>query len=177
MDAVTLFKAQAIATIATIEAETVPDMVVKDRVTKVPNPYLGRVKKVSRVNGIVGGWNYTNSVNNQRIRESNAQTVEEVEAVPEFEALPRAWGERLPKTGLVQYKENFYVEVKVQNSLETEYFIDGVPATPEQVEELKKYFPKKTEGARQQVEKPVILRDYAVENIKSVKMHGTLYRF
>ena len=68
MDAVTLFKAQAIATIATIEAETVPDMVVKDRVTKVPNPYLGRVKKVSRVNGIVGGWNYTNSVDRKSTR-------------------------------------------------------------------------------------------------------------
>jgi len=177
MDAVTLFMNQNSATIATLETETIPDMVKKDRITKEPNPWSGRVTKQSRVNGIVGAWNYTNSVNNQRVRESNAETVAEVEAVPEFTAEPRSWGERLPNTGLVKHGENYYVEIKVQRAIETTYMVDGRPATSEELSDIKRYLPQKTEGTRQEVEKPVILRDYKVDSIKSVRINGQNVEF
>lgn len=172
MDAISLFMNQNSATIATMETETIPDMVKKDRVTGQPNPYIGRVVKQSRVNGIVGAWNYESAVNRQRVRESDAETIAEVESIPEFVAEPRSWGERLPQTGLVKHGENYYVEIKVQRAIETTYLIDGRPATDDELEDLKRYLPKKKEGTRQQVEKPVILRDYKVESIKSVTMNG-----
>jgi len=177
MDAVTLFMNQNTATIATLETETIPDMVKKNRVTKEPNPWIGRVKKQSRVNGIVGAWNYSNAVNNQRVRESDAETVAEVEAIPEFTAEPRSWGERLPNTGLVKHGENYYVEIKVQRAIETTYMVDGQPATSEELSDIKQYLPQKKEGTRQNVENPIILRDYNVGSIKAVKINGQTVPF
>lgn len=173
MDFFTLFLSQGNATIATLTALTVPAMVKKDRETKQPNPFIGRVLKRSKVNGIVGGWNYASAVNRQRIREANPQTIAEVEAVPDFEAMPRSWGTRIPNSGLVQHGNKYYVELKVERSLETTYLIDGQPATDKQLEELKKFLPKKSESSRQEVEKQIILRDYALESISHVKINGT----
>jgi hypothetical protein len=162
--------------IATLLTDVEPDMVKKDRDTKEPNPYLGRIRKRSRVNGIIGAWNYTNSVNNQRVRESDAETVEEVEAVPVFEALPRAWGERLAGTALVHHKGQHYVEVKVERAIETVYVIDGEEATPEQIADLRRFLSKRdNEGQRQEVEKVIILRDYKLDNIRAVRVNGEQY--
>jgi len=158
--------------IVTLLTDVEPEMVKKDRETKEPNPFLGRVRKASRVNGIIGAWNYTNSVNNQRVRESDAETVEEVEAVPTFEALPRTWGERLTGTALVHHKGQHYVEIKVERAIETVYMVDGREATEAEVEQIKRYLPKKTEGARQEVEKVIVLRDYKLESIKGLRVHG-----
>jgi len=162
--------------IATLLTDVEPEMVKKDRETKEPNPYLGRVRKQSRVNGIIGAWNYTNAVNNQRMRESDAETVEEVEAVPIFEALPRAWGERLTGTALVHHKGQYYVEVKVERAIETVYMIDGRPASEAEVEAIRRYLPKReNEGQRQEVEKIVVLRDYKLDSIKAVRVGGEQY--
>lgn len=162
--------------IATLLTDVEPGMVKKDRDTKEPNPYLGRVRKRSRVNGVIGAWNYGNAVNNQRVRESDAQTVEEVEAVPEFVPLPRAWGERLTGTALVHHKGQHYVEVKVERAIETVYVIDGEEATPEQIADLRRFLDKRdNEGQRQEVEKVIILRDYKLDSIKGVRVHGEQY--
>lgn len=175
MDFFALFNTQSNPTIATLTTCTIPAMVKKDRETKQPNPFIGRVLKRSKVNGIVGGWNYASAVNRQRLREANPQTVAEVEAVPDFEALPRSWGTRVPNSGLVQHGNKYYVELKVERSLETTYLIDGQPATDKQLEELKKFLPKKSESTRQGVEKQIILRDYALESVVGVKMNGQYF--
>lgn len=148
------------ATIVTIEAEVVPAM------RKTANPFFGRVTKVSRVNGMIG-WNYENSVNNQRKREGDDT---------EFEAHPRKWGERVAGTPFVVHKGNTYLEIKVERVLGTVYLLDDRPVTTEQMESIRKFLPKTREPSRQGVAKTVILRDYNLDNIRAVRKAGQDYR-
>jgi hypothetical protein len=141
-------------TFVTIVAETDP------KLRKRGNPYAGRVTKRSRVNGAIG-WIYGNGVNRQRIREG---------LDPDFEAFPRKWGERIKGTPFVEHKGNTYLELKVERVLGTEYLLDGEPIDRSLIEE---WLPKrKPEGERQQVENPVILRDYNLANIKAIAFDG-----
>lgn len=153
------------ATPVTLVARTVPPM------RKTGNPLAGDVVKVSRVNAIIG-FLYENSVNNQRLREQG-------EDAPLFESHPRKWGRRVLPSPLVEHtdkKGNFirYLEVKVQKSLGYEYrsISTGTPIPDAEVE---CYLPKKVEGARQEVENPVILRDYDLRNILEIRMLGADY--
>ena len=141
-------------TFVTIIAETDP------KLRKRGNPYAGKVTKRSRVNGAIG-WIYGNGVNRQRIREG---------LEPDFEAFPRKWGERIKGTPFVEHKGNTYLELKVERVLGTEYLLDGEPIDRSLIEE---WLPKrKPEGERQQVENPVILRDYNLANIKAIAFDG-----
>ena len=132
----------------TIVAETTPKL-VGGAATLARFPGL---RKVSRVNGFIG-WNYTNSVNNQRAREGNDET---------FVAHPRKWGERLQGTPLVSHKGEYYLELKVERSLGHRYFTDTREVSHE---EIAPYLSEKRESARQETEKAIILRDYKVSNI------------
>jgi|MDTC01.1.fsa_nt_gb hypothetical protein len=144
------------ASFVTLLAETVPAM------RKTNNPFLDRVTKRSRVNGAIG-WIYPNGVNRQRIREGGE---------PDFEAFPRKWGERIKGTPFVEHKGKTYLELKVENVLGTEWFLDGEPISPEDREAVNAFIPTKVEGARQQVENPVILRDYNLANIREITFDG-----
>jgi hypothetical protein len=143
-------------TIITIDACVEPTM------RKTNNPFIGRVKKVSRVNGMVG-WNYQNSVNNQREREGNEE---------EFVAHPRKWGERVQGTPFVTHKGQVYLELKVQNVQGTTYFLDNRPATDAEIEAIQAFMPKRAGSGRQQVDKAVILRDYKMSSIKAFRAFG-----
>ena len=141
-------------TFVTIVAETDP------KLRKRGNPYAGRVTKRSRVNGAIG-WIYGNGVNRQRVREG---------LEPDFTAHPRKWGERIKGTPFVEHKGNTYLELKVERVLGTEYLLDGKTIDRSLIEE---WLPKrKPEGERQQVESPVILRDYNLANIKAIAFDG-----
>lgn len=134
---------------------------------KTGNPYVGATK-ISTVNGIGGSWNYGTAVNNQRGREEKP-----MDFVPE----PRQWGVRVTHedgalTGLVEHKGGYYLEVRVNRSLQHEYrfnnaVIDGALLHP--------FIREKVEGARQEVEKPIIVRDYKVENIRQITMDGEVF--
>jgi hypothetical protein len=152
---------------ATIFAKTEPKM------RKTDNPYIGRVLKHSQVNGMVN-WHYENSVNNQREREGHGEI---------FEALPRKWGTRIKRpdgtlTPLVEHKGQWYLEVKVQQTIRHEYRFVGTERKLNRIsmEELRKFLTERTgEGARQELEKVVILRDYALENIYQLTLDGQEY--
>lgn len=177
-------------TIVTLYAETVPDMVVKHRETKELNPYLGRLRKQAKVNGMLC-FDYSRSVNLQRIRESNAQTVDEVNAVPEFTPASRSWGHRMrprpwqagdrvtevPDTCFVEYRNWLYVEIKVERRLGVRYTVDRVPIEDNAiVRDVAQYFYKRSESQRQGLKKPVVLRDYGIETILGVQFDGTLWK-
>ena len=152
---------------ATIVAETDP------RLLKTGNPYVGTTK-ISRVNGLLN-WIYENAVNNQRVREN--QPLDNAGEVEHFTALPRKWGVRVKRTDgtvtpLVEYNGKHYLEVKVQKSLGYEYRHNGATIDPAKVEP---FLPKRQEGARQEVDSPVILRDYALENIQQITIDGIVY--
>lgn len=152
----------------TIVAETDP------RLLKTNNPFTG-VRKISRVNGLLN-WIYENAVNNQRVREN--QPLDTAGDVEHFHSMPRKWGSRLRRedgtvTPLVEHKDKHYLELKVQKSLGHEYrdgndaVIDPAAVAP--------FIPKRKEGERQEVDNPVILRDYAIENITQITLDGVVY--
>jgi hypothetical protein len=146
-------------TIVSFAAKTIPPM------RKTKNPYLGRIYKISRVNGIIGIWVYANSVNNQRLRENS---------VADFEALERCWGKRIPYSPFVEYNGFLYLETKVQKSSSAIY-VDGKLASRKQMEHISKFLLRKEgESRRQQLIKEVVLRDYRMDHITHLQLEGQL---
>jgi hypothetical protein len=150
------------AKFTTIVSETDP------RLKKTDNPYYG-TKKIARVNGCIN-WIYQNAVNNQRMREG--QPSDSDGTVEFFTPEPRRWGSRIHGTPLVEHKGHYYLELKVQRSLGYEYRLGAEVIDPSEIEP---FIPKKTEGARQKLAKPVILRDYSIISIRQITMDGIVY--
>jgi len=152
----------------TLCTETVPSM------NKTDNPFYDKIKKCFRVkkrswvNGMIG-WSYQNSVNNQREREGHTET---------FAAQPRKWGERIPGSPLVRNKELYYLELKVERSVEAPlYYLDGeLVENEERLDEIKSYLVKKKQALTQETDKEIILRDYALTSLLSIKLGGEEYR-
>lgn len=123
-----------------------------------------RVVKMSRVNGMVW-FSYQNSVNNQRKREGLSA---------DFKPQPRKWGVRLANSALVEHKGEYYLEVKVEKSLDHKY-LDPDTGKEIAASEVEKFIPQRKEGARQEVESVIILRDYKLSNIQSLTHEGVTY--
>jgi hypothetical protein len=152
-------------------AETTPEL-------KSGNPFGGtcrthRLRKMSRVGGMIG-WVYENAVNNQRAREGKPcdPVTGEVE---HFTPEARRWGVRRRRVDgslspFVDHKGETYLEVKVERSLQCEYRLDD--GTPVDASLVEPWLPNKPEGRRQMVDKPVILRDYSLSNIREVTING-----
>lgn len=140
-------------------SNTVPDM------RKTGNPYYNTLRKESSIYNAIINWTYEISVNKQRIKEGKE---------PDFEALPRAWGERLRGTPLVEHKGKFYLEARMGNVRYTKFLNDGEEIEKEKVEEFLRK--KSNEGARQELNSPIILRDYELKSIREIKMGGMVYR-
>lgn len=134
-------------TFISIESKTEPKL-------KKGNPFNALIK-ISKVFGAIG-FNYENSVNNQRIRES---------LEVDFEAKPRQWGKRIKGTPLVEHKDKYYLEVKVQGA-ESDYFQDNNRVD---VDKIKPWM--YNSKSRQGVEKEVIVRDYSLDNISRIKIN------
>lgn len=120
-------------------------------------PYR-RIQKISRVLGIAN-FHYSNSVNKQRTREGLPAT---------FQAHPRKWGVRIDGCPLVVHKGQYYLELKVEKTLDhPRYLADGRFVS---AEHLEPWLPVRKESARQGTEKPIILRDYSLKNIRKLRL-------
>ena len=132
------------------------------RMNKKGNPYYG-ARKLAQKNGIIN-WRYENAVNNQRAREGKEA---------DFEAYPRVWGKRLDGQPWVLYHDQYYLELKVQRTLSEVYYLEDKFLDKA---ELMKYGLKDEEdGGRQELDKPVKLRDYRLDHICGIKFDGVLY--
>lgn len=151
-------------TFATIETDTVPDM------RKTGNPYVGRVRKLSKVRVMIGA-NYENGVNRQAEREGN-------EDAGEFKAMKLAYGSWLVPHKLIEHKGEIQIRVtcKPDEKPEVSYTLDGEPMEKSVIEP---FLPVKKESARQEefgVERQVVPRNYKLDSIKSITVYGTHYR-
>lgn len=115
--------------------------------------------KLSHIEGLIG-FIYEPSVNAQRVKEG---------LKPNFEAMPRKWGGRLLPSPLVEYKGKYYLEVKVTHPIVEKYFTDQ----GEEIDSvyIKQFIPQRQN--RQGLDKPVVLRDYSLENLKSIHFQLT----
>lgn len=141
-------------TFLSIESQTKPKL-------KSGNPFPHLVK-ISHVNGCAG-FNYENSVNRQSVKEDGNA---------DFEAKPRKWGKRIPKTPLVEHNGKFYLELKVENS-NSEYFDYSSNNKRINPESVKDWQYKKS--SRQGVKNEVIVRDYSLDNIQRIKLNKKEY--
>ena len=139
------------ATFATIVTET-------DARVRAACPLGRNVRKVTRLN-VCLNHSYEAAVNRQRVREGNEAT---------FEAAPRQWGKRIPGTTLVEHNGKFYLETKVEKSLAREFRVDGKIVPDDQVVP---YLQSKG-GSRQDLEKEVIVRDFALDSIRHIVCKG-----
>lgn len=136
---------------------------------KIPKKHsLGRVSKRSIVNGVIGSWDYGTAVNRAILKDANPQSVEELKQVPVFTPGERRWGRRIPKSALVEHRDQYYLEIKVERSLKTEWFINGREATPQEVGLIKSCLPASSDS-------PVTLRDYRLDSIREIKVNGEVY--
>ncbi len=132
---------------------------------KAKNPWGKNLIKVSRVNGMIG-WIYKNSVNNQRARENKTE---------DFHAQPRAWGKRLPGTPLVEHKDSFYLELKVENVHETPRYLHIEDGSRIPSDKVKEYLYSSKSSSRQGLDREVILRDYKLSNILQITIRREKY--
>lgn len=133
------------------------------RLRKKNNP-VGPCWKLANIVGMIG-WSYANSVNNQRAREGHDE---------HFEALPRPWGERIKGTPLVEHKGKYYLEVKIEQILDVTYArnSDWELVT---YDAISMFLPDKRVNERAETEKNIYPTDYAIENIREIKIDGVVY--
>lgn len=148
---------------ASIQSVTELDM------RKTGNPFHGKIAKVSKILAIVGNWNYERSLENQAKRE-NVET--------EFEIKPRKWGFRLNDSGIVEHKGRMYLECKVEKSFDSRIvWFDGRYVSNSDIETIRSFMPIRKESSTQDaIGKKVILRDYAFDSIRKIKLGGITYR-
>lgn len=147
--------------IVSLESETVPPL-------RKGAPWAD-LRKRSFTNGVIN-FIYSNSVNNQRIREG--QPLDREGNIEIFYAIERTWGRRLRGTPLVAYRDKLYLEVKIQKVLHNIFLVSNSQIATELVNP---WLRRKTESGRQQVDKPVILRDFALESLRSITVNGKNY--
>lgn len=173
------------AAFAALHANTEPEF-------KAGFPYVGSVRKLTKANVLVN-FIYENAVNNQRLRE---------EKEADFVAEPRRWGSRirLDDNGKVRYTplvfiedsyphifplanvlkipaDRLYLEVKLQSRV-SQYTLDNSPVTDAKTLKIIQYFMRKksTEGRRQRLKTPVILRDFSLLSLRELHMSGEIYK-
>ena len=126
---------------------------------------FGDVTRIANI-GIMLGYNYTNSVNNQRERENEMR---------DFMAqqLWRGKGKRLsPALSTHIEKETFYMSYKAQQTFKSFHFDSALNFIPLAL--LKPFFPPKTNHS-QGTEKAVYHREISIDNIRRLKFKKTTY--
>jgi len=126
---------------------------------------FGDVTRIANI-GIMLGYNYTNSVNNQRERENEMR---------DFMAqqLWRGKGKRLsPCLSTHVEKGTFYMSYKAQQTFKSFHFDSVLNLIP--IALLKPYFPVNN-YASQGTDKPVYHREISIDNIRRLKFKKTTY--
>ena len=133
------------------------------RAKKTNNPF-GKILKKTRLLANIG-FHYANSLDSQAKREGK-----EID----FDIKPRRWGVRMPNTPLVKHNDKYYLEYKAENVQSVEYFTEeGEQIEKSQIEE---FLPKPRHSSTQNdLDKKIILRDVAIENIISLRISKKVY--
>lgn len=136
----------------------------KGKMKKTDNPFVNKgLVKIVTLNGLIG-FDYENSVNNQATRENKKHR----------ETKSRAWGTLTENRLFVTHKDNFYLQVKVQNSSKPVYQLPNGSEVPS--EQIKPFLPKKHKSSTQNdIKKEVIVRDIKMSNITGMRFNNGAY--
>ena len=131
------------------------------------HPFHGNVFKIADVQ-VQAGFHYINSVNNQLTREGKTA---------DAEAKPRKWGQRIKGTPLVEHtnkagEHRLYLEAKCEKVNSVKY----VDAQGNEIDkaDLAEWTdrPRAKSSTQANVDKEIILRDYALDSIEWIAIDG-----
>ena len=147
---------------ASVMTVTEPKMVVKDRTTKEPNPYLGKVKKITHTVLSIGN-NYESAVNNRLTKEGKEN---------DFVAQGITGRVHISDMILESVKDpnQHYLEVFAMTNTppKVEYRMDDGTIVP--IEKIKPFLPVVKENEGQGLDNPVKVLSYKLESIVEVKI-------
>lgn len=167
----------------TISTKTKPSLVGGKKC-----PFVG-VEKIAIINVMIN-FDYTKSVNRQRMREGNSE---------EFVASERKWGATLHTYNEVSggtrnipfvaknvdsdviSEEDFmnlpdsdlFLNVKIEKNVGYEYVLNG---EVQDKDEVNKHLRPSTPSSKQDVEKEIIPRSYSWVNVTEIVMSGEVYK-
>ena len=139
--------------------------VTSPKLNKEGKARFGDVTRIANI-GIMLGYNYQNSVNNQRERENELK---------DFMSQPlwKGKGKRLsPCLSTHVEKETFYMSYKAQQTFKSFHFDTALNLIP--VSLLKPFFPQSS-NASQGTEKAIYHREISIDNIRRLKFKKTTY--
>ena len=120
--------------------ETAVDMVKKHRVTKLPNPFLGTVKRSHR-NGLLN-VDYKAAVE-RKVKEVTGLTIDYQPGETWYVNFTNEQGKALPLCHHKADTGRMYVQFYPHKYIgQTSYWLNGVQLTPAQVTEMKEYLSK-----------------------------------
>lgn len=166
------------ASFVSINANTAQTTLNKGRGANAMTEKLGidpdEIRKLTQIVGLVGcGVNYESMVNNRMVKEGTPRSD------ADFEAGSLPWGEWV--TGgekmLLKHKGNFYLRVYCvsANAPKVEHEYKGAPIDLKDPKFDAFRKPEKVEGENQGLEKPIVVRSYGFESIKSIKIDGEIF--
>lgn len=157
----------------TLVAHTEPKM------NKTNNPYFGRVTKVTRLTNVAIGYSYENTINN-RLERAGVENTDFKSEAPKG----RHWVEGYENILLQSNKdsEQYYIRTTMRKNTKAsvEYLVDNRPATEEEINAFKEFFPKSSTSTKQteaglQDSEQVVVRDYKLESIQSLTLGNLNY--
>jgi hypothetical protein len=137
---------------------------VEQSMLKTNNPLAKEVVTKLTTYNVLLNANYTNLVNNTRVREGKEAN---------FKA-KKNWHEKVydSENGSIvcnpNKRENRYLMASVNFAKTLTYYVNGVEATNEQVEIIKQ-FKSKSSAKNQGLDKEVVIRTIGIEGIKEVR--------
>jgi hypothetical protein len=141
--------------------------VVEEKMLKTNNPLKNcAITKLTEYRVSLNS-NYSNRVNNSLIREGKEADFK----------VKENWHTKVYDSfngSIVAKKSDMtcrYLEMIVENSITHKYFVDGVEATPEQVEVIKTYKQKSNKPTNQGLDKDVICRTIKISGIKQINVN------
>ena len=140
--------------------------VTEPKLTPEGRAKFGTVTKIANV-GIMVGYIYENSVNNQLEREAKERDFMSKQ-------LWNGKGKRI-STALSKHieKGKFYLTYKAQQTMRSFYFDNALKPIPNAI--IKAYFPKSDPAKSQGVDKPVYHREISIDNVKRLKYDGKTF--
>ena len=156
-------------------ARTIPEMLCKRNPFYEGNGVFDLVR-IRQVTGFIG-YGFESVVNRQRAREDRPT---------DFVSEARSWGQRPrgrcePGRGfrspLVRHRGNWYLSLKRQRIVRTEHrrITTNALVHERELQSFLRPDDGRFEKKRQQLERPVIVRDYGLANIAHLTLDGTLY--
>ncbi len=158
-----LLAMQSRSTIVSLTAETRPEM------RKRGNPHADAVK-IAAVSGVLG-CKYANAVNRRRDREGRPENADG--SVEQFYSTRRAWGRRVDPSPLVEHRGRFYLDLQRQRILREEFRTPDGATVPRA--KIEPFLRVRDEGRRQGLKRPVVLRDFSIDSIRQLRLHGQIY--